>query len=30
MGAGMDDAIHVEVQIIELFAIGIRSSRVDW
>jgi hypothetical protein len=30
MGAGMDDAIHIEVQIIKFLAIGIRSSGVDW
>jgi hypothetical protein len=26
----MDDAVHIEVQVVELFAIGIRSSSIDW
>jgi hypothetical protein len=25
----MDDAVHIEVQVVELFAIRIRSSGVD-
>jgi hypothetical protein len=26
----MDDAVHIEVQVVELFAIRIRSSSIDW
>ena len=26
----MDDAVHVEVQIVELFSIWIRSSGINW
>jgi len=29
MGARMDDAIHVKVEIVEFLAIRIRSSHID-
>ena len=30
MGAGMDDAVHIEVQVIKFLAIGIWPSGIDW
>jgi hypothetical protein len=26
----MDDAVHIEVQVVKFLAIGIRSSSIDW
>lgn len=30
MGAGMYDAVHIEVKVVKFFSIGVCSSGVDW